>query len=60
MIDYFRHGLTRLLKKRHGWAARWEWLNLHEGYTSIDTAGLRIGLRTKHTKINNVNTVLQS
>ena len=20
-------------KKRHGWAARWEWLNLHKGYT---------------------------
>ena len=38
------------LKKRHGWAARWEWLNLNKGYTSIDTAGLRIGLRTKQTK----------
>ena len=22
------HGL-----KRHGWAARWEWLNLNKGYT---------------------------
>ena len=30
------HGL-----KRHGWAARWEWLNLNKGYTSIDTARYR-------------------
>ena len=33
IIDLFlgtdRHGFL----KRHGWATRWEWLNLHKGYT---------------------------
>ena len=37
---FYRHGLTRLFYiKRHGWAARWEWLYLLRAILeSIDTA----------------------
>ena len=50
IIDYFRHGLTRLLSKRHGWLRNVNGLICIKAIQSIDTAGLRIGLRTKHTK----------
>ena len=37
---FYRHGLTRLFYiKRHGWAARWEWLYLLRAILeSIETA----------------------
>ena len=47
---FFRHGWTRLLKKDTAGLRDGNGLISLKAIQSIDTAGLRIGLRTKQTK----------